>query len=723
MKNVNYLDKDTCTGCGLCYNICPVNAIEMKENQEGFLEPIIDENKCIDCEMCLNKCPQSGTNTVYHSTNHMYAIICKDNIRENCSSGGVFGAISEWCIVHGGIVFGASFVNNFKQVHHVSAINANEIKPLYKSKYLQSEVGQTYKKIEKMLSKTDAPVIFCGCPCQVDALKIFLKKDYANLITIDILCHGVASPKAYGKFLDEIFGDVDSPIKNVDFRSSKYGWARNLVITAEDGTERVSPHDGSYFNAYLWGYSQRKACFSCKYACMNRVGDITIGDFWGINEILPEMYDKKGTSLVSCNSKKGKEVLDFIDKYILKIKKCDLTDVLKVAEKYNWAMIKPGNMPTNRDIFFYRLAKGDCFSQALRYASMPPYDVGILGWWFEDNWTNYGSTLSYYALMEYVSSLGLSVCMLTSPYHHANAASDFIRKHGYVISPTYSFNDFYKHNSKINTFLIGSDQLWFYNCYKSWKHILFLDFAFENKKKIAYATSFGHKDPKIPSHEIPTLEKLLKKFDAISVRENDGIKILESLFHIVSVQAIDPVFLCDIKNWDDISNDAKRKVNGDYIFTYMLDPSEEKKKLLRKVSEKLGVPIVSITDRQYDKLKKETMLIDYGILRDASINELVYHIKNAKYIVTDSYHGTCFSLIFCKPFCSIVNPKRGTSRFDTLSTLFQIGDRFIYDINKLDNIDAFLSRPNYSQIIPLIDKAVKKSKAWLSYELLSENTK
>lgn len=720
MNSINCLNMDSCTGCGLCFNICPKNAIHMQENFEGFLEPVVDIDSCIDCGLCLKLCPQVNREKLYSSTSKVYSVICKDSIRDHCSSGGVFGAVAKWAVNQGGVVYGADFDKDFRGVHHEKAIDENGIIRLCKSKYLQSNIGNVYQEIKKNLEETSAPLIFCGCPCQVDALRRYLKHDYVNLFVIDILCHGVASPLAYRKFLDEIFEDVDSPITSVDFRSKKYGWACNVVITAEDGTTRISPHNGSYFNAFLWGYSQRKACFDCKYASQSRVGDITIGDFWGVNEVMPEMYDGRGTSLVMCNNPKGQELLSNIGEYLSKIQQCDLDKVLEVAQKYNWAMIKPGNMPTYRGSFFYRLSKGDRFSQAFRYAGMPPYDVGIFGWWFEDEWTNYGSTLTYYALMEYVSSLGLSVCMITSPYHDAKKASDFIRKHGYVMSQTYSFENFYKHNEKIKMFLLGSDQLWFYNCYKGWGHALFLDFVSEEKKKIAYATSFGHKEPKIPATEIPVLKRLLSKFDAISVRENDGIEILKDLFEVDAVQNVDPVFLCDIKHWDEISENAVRKTKGNFIFAYMLDPTEKKKDLLDRISKKLRMSIVSITDKQYDKERKESELSEFGVIKEASIEELIYHLKNANYIVTDSYHGTCFSLIFKKVFCTIVNAKRGTSRFDTLSALFDVEKHFIYDLDKVNSIEGLLVRPDYSKISMLIEHTVNKSKAWLNYQLFQE---
>ena len=720
MNTIDKLDKNACTGCGACYNICPKKAISMKKNVEGFLVPVIDYEKCINCGLCERICPQLSDKIKFNKANHTYGLKCKDKIRENCSSGGAFGAIANWAIANGGSVFGAVFTQDFKGVVHAKAKTEKELEKLYKSKYMQSDTGLIFKEVKEELEKSTAPVVFAGCPCQVAGLKSFLMKDHDNLFTIDILCHGVASPEAYKLFMKEFFGDVDSPIKNVDFRSKKYGWACNVVAVAEDGTERVSPHGGDYFNAFLWGYSQRKACFECKYANIERVGDITIGDFWGIDKIMPNLNDKKGVSLVLANTENGNKLIKEIKSYIDEIQECDYEKMLDAVKDINWALYKPGRKPANRDVFFYRLSRGDTFSQALRYASSPKYDVGIFGWWFEDQWTNYGSTLTYYALMEYVSSLGLSVCMITSPFHKRENASEFVKKHGYMMSPTYSFDDFVKHNENIDTFLIGSDQLWFYHCYKTWGHSLFLDFVNDDKKKISYATSFGHRDPKIPDDEIPKLKKLFNRFDAISNREFDGVDIMSEKFGIQSVQNVDPVFLCDMKNWESIANDAERKTDGDYIFTYMLDPNEEKTKVLKHISKKLGLKVVSVTDKQYQNNEKVQLLKDFGIIENATIPEQIYHLMNAKYVVTDSYHGTCFAVLFKKNFVAMVNAKRGTSRFDTIGKLFGILDRFVFEPSEILSRDELLVRPDYTKIEPKMKKEIERSKAWLNNQLLSK---
>lgn len=720
MNNIELLDKNNCTGCLACYNICPQNAIKLKVNYEGFYEPAIDQNKCINCGICMKTCAKF--NKIHmNKVKRVFAVICDDSLRDQCSSGGIWGALAYRVREIDGYVYGAIFGEDYKEVKHQRLQTKSEIKKSFGSKYIQSNVGYIYRDVKCYL-EIGKNILFSGCPCQVDALKRFLNKEYENLITVDILCHGVASPWVYEKFISEFFGDVDSQIQKVGFRDKKFGWGCNNVnVIAKDGTERVSPNSGSFFHAYLWGHSQRTACFACPYSNSRRVGDISIGDFWGIKNVIPMWKDFRGTSLVLVNTDKGAKMYSDISNSIKVDIECSYNDVLNKTGDINWALIKPLNKPDTRDIFFYRLHRGDTFSDAFRYSSTGELDVGIYGWWFEDEWTNYGSTLTYFALQEYVSSLGLSVGMIPSPFHKAKNATDFIKRHGYRICETYDFENFWKHNEKIKTFLIGSDQLWFYDCYKKWGHSLFLDFASDEKKKIAYATSFGHADPKIPDIEKLKIKKLLNRFDGISIRENAGVEWLLNEMDIVSVQAMDPIFLVNMDIWEKLMVEAVRRKKGDFVFAYILDPNEEKVNVLNNIQKRLGIPVISITDKQYGRERKEKILSDFGILRNASIYELIYHFKNAKYVMTDSYHGTCLSLIFKKKFVSFVNYKRGKVRFETLEKLLKITDNMVYDINNFKFNENIFVRPNYYEVSKLLDRAVNRSKAWLNNQLLNDN--
>ncbi len=719
---IDSLDKKECTGCLACYNACPQDAISLITNYEGFIEPIIETDRCINCGVCGNVCAKLGEKN-FHEVKDARAVICNDEIRENCSSGGVWGQLAFTINSQGGVVYGAVLSEDLKSVKHARLTKKDELKKSFGSKYLQSFIGKTYADVKNDLI-TEKKVLFSGCPCQVDGLKKFLKKDYDNLITVDILCHGVASPWAYMKFVEEITDDEQDNIKGIKFRSKKFGWSTHLSVVTED-SEKISPYSDDYFHAFLWGYSQREACFSCPYATANRVGDITIGDFWEINKVFHDWSDKKGTSLLLVNTEKGRSIVDDVEALFIKNEICTYSDVIEKTGDVNWALIKPGNMPQYRNFFFHRLHMGDSFSTAFKLASTGQFDVGIYGWWNEiDGWTNYGSVLTYYALKEYILSLGLSVCMIPSPYDKSKTLSEFIKKHDYRLGRKYSIEEMFKHNEYINTFLVGSDQLWFYDCYKTWNHTLFLDFVSDQHKKIAYATSFGHEDPKIPLNEQEIIKSYLNQFDGISCRENSGVDYLSNKLHIENAtHVLDPVFIVDKQRWDDLADESKHIIKHKYIFAYILDPDKEKINALKHLSSKLGLDIVSVTDRQYNKKEKELLLEKCGVVRDASISDYLNFIKNSAYVLTDSYHGTCFSIIYNKPFTTIINTTRGKTRFDMLDEMLGVGNRYVKEATHIINNAELLLKPNYQKLNQQLKTLVNYSRAWINYMLIAKNQK
>ena len=249
-NTVASLDKDECTGCGACNNACPVNAISMKRNLEGFLEPVIDNLKCVNCGQCQHICPQISK-PKFLAPIHAYGIRCIDEIRDKCSSGGAFGAFAKAILNNGGIVYGAAFSDNFKKLNHQKAENEEELQKLLKSKYLQSDTQLVFKEIKQELCK-GREVLFAGCPCQVAGLKQYLGANNHNLYTIDILCHGVVSPMVYERFINEFMQGNPSAIVKVDFRAKELGWTcSSLLVKTDDDQIKINKE---YFNAFLWGY-------------------------------------------------------------------------------------------------------------------------------------------------------------------------------------------------------------------------------------------------------------------------------------------------------------------------------------------------------------------------------------------------------------------------------------------------------------------------------------
>ncbi|WP_138205963.1 Coenzyme F420 hydrogenase/dehydrogenase, beta subunit C-terminal domain [Haloimpatiens lingqiaonensis] len=342
--------KQDCSGCHACSNVCPVNCIAMIEDKEGFLYPEVDSTKCINCSLCENVCPIVNNKERVNETVSYACINKNETIRFESSSGGVFSLLAESIINSGGTVFGAAFDHEFKLKHSYT----DKIEDLAKfrgSKYLQSKIGDTYKQAKEFLDK-GITVLFSGTPCQISGLVSYLRKEYDNLICLDIICHGVPSPKVFKMYRSELEKKYGENTKRISFRDKHYGWKlfsvsllfNNNIEYRENLTQDI------YMKGFLHNLYLRPSCYDCKSKTLNRLSDITIADFWGIENIAAELDDDKGTSLVLINSDKGKVIFEELqNKMVVKQVECE------EAIKYNSAAIKSVPINTNRDRFFKEL--------------------------------------------------------------------------------------------------------------------------------------------------------------------------------------------------------------------------------------------------------------------------------------------------------------------------------------------------------------------------------
>lgn len=340
---------DKCTGCCACLNICPKNVISMKEDNEGFKYPFVNEKKCIKCGLCVQICPTIVNEQVKINNGvQAYACVNKDiDIRLKSSSGGVFSAVANYILSNNGIVFGAAF-NKEWNVEHIYIENYYELNRLRTSKYVQSYIGDIYKIIKEFL-EIGKLVLFTGTPCQVSGLKAYLGKEYDNLYCIDIICHGVPSPLVWRTFLKENY-DVNN-ILAINFRDKTNGWSKfsfKVQYTDTAITENI------YSNLYMLGFLNnlylRPSCYNCDFKTVGRISDVTVADFWGINEILPKMNDDKGVSLIVIQNDKGKLLMDKI-KNNLEFYEVDIEKALS----FNLAMTSSVSKHRFRDKFFSEL--------------------------------------------------------------------------------------------------------------------------------------------------------------------------------------------------------------------------------------------------------------------------------------------------------------------------------------------------------------------------------
>ena len=299
------INREKCTGCAACYNICPFKAIKMEYDNEGFLYPEINELICRKCGLCEKVCPKVNSCDVSAPVKSLFAKYKNDNIRMKSTSGGVFTALAEDVLNKHGIVYGAAFNENFT-VYHRNISKIQNIDELRGSKYIQSEIGHTFYEIKKYLDN-NIWVLFTGTPCQCSGLKNYLKKEYSNLIVCDLVCYGVPSPKIFKEFINYIEKKYHSKVKKYIFRDKEIGWSTGKSkIILLNGKDIKNPYVLHTFDELYWSnLILRPSCYNCKYHSLDRPGDITIGDFWGIDLVDNTLNDEKGISLVFLNTSKG----------------------------------------------------------------------------------------------------------------------------------------------------------------------------------------------------------------------------------------------------------------------------------------------------------------------------------------------------------------------------------------------------------------------------------
>lgn len=305
-----------CCGCNACYNVCPKNCIEMRFDKCGFAYPAVKEGACIQCGRCVSVCPIQNK-TVGNLPLRVLGTKNEDeNIRKTSSSGGTFFELAKQTITDGGIVYGCA-LNADMVACHIGIEDISGLEKLKSSKYVQSDIGDTYRRAKENLL-VGRKVLFSGTPCQIAGLKNYLGKEHENLLLVDVLCHGTPSPKMFADYLEYLSEKYKGKPVSVNFRQKQKGWKRLYFEVVFDNGKRYFTFSGydRYMAMFLNNISLRPSCYECKFACEERQGDITLGDFWGIGRKYPERDDDKGISLVLINSKKGEQAYSaIIDKF------------------------------------------------------------------------------------------------------------------------------------------------------------------------------------------------------------------------------------------------------------------------------------------------------------------------------------------------------------------------------------------------------------------------
>ena len=327
MIDTIYEKKNKCTMCEACSNICPVNAISIQNDEKGFGYPIINHDKCLECGLCKKVCMTRHTST-YHNALEAKAVALKNSSNlSKSSSGGLFFGLAKQILNERGVVFGAKYTldKGHLNIIHDKVDNIDDLESLQGSKYVRSSIGLSYKEAEREL-KDGKIVLFTGTPCQVAGLYNYLGKDYDELVTADVICHGVPDPQLFKNYLAFLGEKNRGTIKEFSFRDKEYGWGLTGSAIIQKNNKalkkvRISHLLSSYYSLFLDGNIYRANCYECEYARGDRVSDITMGDFWGIYKEHPKLLarnggpidETKGLSCAIINTPKGKRIFEQSD--------------------------------------------------------------------------------------------------------------------------------------------------------------------------------------------------------------------------------------------------------------------------------------------------------------------------------------------------------------------------------------------------------------------------
>ncbi len=355
-------DKNNCCGCGACVNVCPCDAVSMQSDEYGFAYPVVNEEKCVQCGRCTTVCEKVNKNESSMPLKAFAATHRDRSILMSSSSGGVFSALAEHILDMGGVVCGCIFDDNLNAVH-ICTEKKDELCKIRKSKYLQSDVGLIYRDIKKCLID-GKHVLFTGTPCQVAALYAVLGKKYKNLTTMDLICHGVPSQLMFDSFIKYLEKQYKTKIVEFDFRSKKYGWQRYTMEFTDSRQRKVNIGKAKefYVRSFTNGDIIRPSCLSCKYACANRIGDITIGDFWGHERFDLKCDTLNGTSIFTINTEDALKWRDILFENLL----CEEIDYRLAAAK-NACLNKPTSKGKNRDLYMQAFKENKIEKIVLKY--------------------------------------------------------------------------------------------------------------------------------------------------------------------------------------------------------------------------------------------------------------------------------------------------------------------------------------------------------------------
>lgn len=701
-------DPDLCTSCMACADKCKRGAISFYRDYEGFLYPKIDPDKCNNCGLCQKQChvnvalaqelkPKATSSNESEVEPEVYLVQASEEERMKSSSGGFCAALAQRFVANHSYVVGC--VSSGTSAEHIVTAEQAELARMRGSKYIQSSLEGVYLKVQNLL-KQGNKVLFTGVPCQVAALKSFLVKNYDNLTTVDLICHGVCSDELLRKVVVRELKqcaqvDVDNiDIADVIFRDKNID---DLTITISyrskgDGQEHVLHipfSDSLFYRLFLSNFVLRRSCGDCQYAGMwPRQGDFTAGDFRGIPEFEPYL-DQKGTSIVFANTPKAVNLMSELKEEGV-FARC-LPVPFASAQRSQINLVQSTSHHPSRESFFKH-----CYGQ-LEQAEVPldlsdpeliRNNIAILNFSFEEN--NYGAVLTCVGLYQVVKGLGYNVRVIdyipyfAGNYHKNREFLNFKINELEFTKRYYGYYTLPELNKDFSGFIVGSDQVLNHAFVKDDRLAYYLTFADPGKKTICFAGSFGLEADDylnlLSSEDKAFYGTSLNLLDAVSLREPEsGLKICAALGCDKAVGVLDPVFICDADYWHSLADKALTSNDAlalDNVVVEYIVPSVS--------------PIYNIRlPKGFDSITQIVGNVDGA--GKFSPYEWLNCIKKSGLFITDSFHGLCFALIFNRPFIVCSNSSKVLVRANELLGVIdpRLKERVV--LGEIDDIDQLLS--------------------------------
>lgn len=683
-----------CCGCTACTTVCPKGAITMQQDKEGFLSPVLDDERCIGCHLCIKVCPVLSPCTHPAPAQVQAAWIKDEPARLAASSGGISVALARSILRSGGVVVGAA-MEGF-HARHVLVEKESDLPRIMGSKYVQSDLGNMFQQIDSLL-REGRRVFFTGTPCQVAGLRNALRRDDDLLLTADVICHGVPSPGVLLRYVDELKDRFYSAV-TCTFRNKHGGWSAFHEFSLFDEEGRALFHDPGRSNVYLRGFLRnvfnRSCCGSCRFASPERTGDITLADFWGVAQIDPDLNDRKGTSLVFLNTEKGASAYDAIRDDLAVSRSVPV----EAAVERQAQLRAPARISPLRPAFFEVYRNGGSLIDFLEKQLFP---VGVLNFHFANN---FGANLVPYSLCKAIEKLGYPVEVINYLPVDVTPVETFRDFRSRYLRLSREFRDM--KSLEANSFqwkriVAGSDQIW--RMYDTGTYML--KWASGQKSLISYAASFGH-DRYAGRCRWQEASALLKRFDAVSVREASGVDICRETFGVPAVQLIDPTLLLTEQEYASfIEKEAPASPEGKYVCTVIINRVNVEK--LRE-DQSLFADIKA-TYRLENALR--------GPDGWRSVAGWLECIRKAEYVIADSFHGVVFSILFQKQFLCLVTGVNGLGRIPSLLKTLGIPESRIYSSMEQVNLACFEEKIDYRMVAPRLEAQRQKGMDFLRRSL------